>query len=174
MNAGPDKPTLDLHEGHQLKTGLLVSRVIWVASFLALAIYLIIAHVFNGELEPIFEDDPFADGIAIVLYVVSVGLLGSAYLVKRMILRPRRTGLASIISRMYPTPVATYTAAFIFCASACVSIGIFGLIMFILEGSFLHLYLMIAISAAGLYRFRPRFTEIEQLAISMKSPTQAS
>lgn len=169
MTAMPLQAELDPDERQELRRGLLVPRLIWVSFLSALVIYLIIAHLVSGELEPIFEDDFIADAIAIVLYVLSLGLLGSAYLVKRLILRPRRTGLTSIISRLYPTPVATCTAAVIFCASACVCIGIFGLIMFILEGSFLHLYLLIAISAAGLYYFRPRFSEIEQLAIGMKN-----
>jgi len=55
-------------------------------------------------------------------------------------------------------------------SALCESIGIFGLIIFLLEGQFLWLYVFVGVSAAAMILLRPRKRDLIDLAVRSKSP----
>jgi membrane protein implicated in regulation of membrane protease activity len=66
-------------------------------------------------------------------------------------------------------PAATrYQTATILSTAFLESIGIYGLILFLMSGEFITLYAFVIVSAIALLYFRPRFEELEKLAIDMK------
>ena len=59
---------------------------------------------------------------------------------------------------------AKYTTAIIISLALCESVGIYGLILFFLGGSFQTMYTFMIISAAGMFYYRPKREEIEALS----------
>ena len=65
--------------------------------------------------------------------------------------------------------LARYGAAIILSIFCTQSIGIFGLILFLINGEFVTLYIFVISSATALYYFRPKYDEFERLASDLKS-----
>ena len=171
---------LEPEERQELKRGMFVIKVIWGACFSALIIYLIICHLVGSNTIEMDFDSYTLWIIKATLGVVTCVCLVIAYFLRKSMLKIRYTGLSPyIILHMFtlnsqPLPyvehraVSTYMTATIFSTAFSESIGIFGLILFLISGEFITLYAFVIVSAIALFYFRPRFEELEQLAINLK------
>ncbi len=170
---------LDEADVQKLNTGLRTTTVIWAAFLAAQVVYLIVANVMQGVfVSDIKTDDTFAF-VAYALYVISIFCLLTAYFLPKVFLK-RSGAITSTVIRSASSmaggaPASSidaansmYITAKILSISFCESIGIFGLILRILNTDFLSMYVLVAISAAALIYFRPRKKELYDLAVKMK------
>jgi hypothetical protein len=68
-----------------------------------------------------------------------------------------------------PSLLVLYTTAVIVSLALCDSIGLFGLVLFMLGDSFPTLHVFIGISALAMYFYRPKREELETLATAMQT-----
>ena len=171
---------LDPEERQQLQRGMFVTKVIWGAFFSALAIYLVVCHLAGSESIDMGFDSYTLWIIKATLGVITCVSLVIAYFLRKSILKIRPAGLASsfieqtLTSGTQPFPfkrheaVTKYMRATIISTAHSESVGIYGLILFLLSGEFITLYAFIGVSALAFYYFRPRLEELEQLALDLK------
>ena len=69
--------------------------------------------------------------------------------------------------------VSKYIAAMIVSLAMSETIGIYGLVLFMLGKNTMDLYLLIFISAAAMFYYRPQKEKIIELAKSLKEPQVA-
>lgn len=157
--------TLDEGEKWMIERQWFTVRILWGSLMAALAVYVVIANVRGSEAAVGIETQP-GDPVWLthfpryVLGAMSPGLLIAACLVRRAAVNPK-----SLISRFTGAYLNTTIVAW----ALCESVGIFGLVNFLIEGEFLWLYGFVGASAAALVLLRPRKRDLIDLAISSKS-----
>jgi predicted neutral ceramidase superfamily lipid hydrolase len=170
---------LDHEERRQLKRAMFVMRILWATFLSSLVIYLIIGHIIGTNIGAKLDD--FTVWVVVAtLSVITCVILPTAYFLKKFLLNTRPMSSILIIIRniligfkqpfllVYNQTVSRYVSALIICIAISQSVGIFGLILFMLSGEFLILYSFIVVSGLALYYFRPISEELEQFALDMK------
>jgi hypothetical protein len=148
--------TLDESEKFLIERQWLTIRILWGSLLLALAVYVIIAHVIGTEGAVGIEPEPgdpwwLAYFPAWVFGAISPVLLIAALLVRRAASRP-----ASLVRRF----TSAYLNAAIVAWALCEAVGIFGLVTFLMVGEFRWLYIFVGASAVVQVLLRPRKREI--------------
>jgi hypothetical protein len=160
-------PTHALDESEKLliERQWLTIRILWGSLLASLAVYVIIAHVIGSEGAVGIEPEPgdaewLAHAPRYVLSVMSFGILAAAFIIRGAAGNPK-----SRISRT----AGAYLPIVIVSSALCESIGIFGLIIFLMEGQFLWLYVFVGVSAAAMILLRPRKRDLVDGVIRSKS-----
>jgi purine-cytosine permease-like protein len=136
-----------------------ITRIIWIAIFVALVIYVNLGHVLVGKEFVDTATIPLALIRAVLAAVGGVMLVGS-YFVRRRILE-EKTGVAA----PDPTRAASrYRSATMITAGICEAVGLFGLVLIFLGDGLATLYLFNVVAAVALVLHRPRMEELEKLA----------
>lgn len=149
--------------------GMLVTRIIWAAIFGSLFVYVVVCHVVaGGSFRNEISGLPL-DLIKNILFGVSIIVLFLAYFIRRRIVSVKKGNSMNMpASPATPLNLAEslpkYTVAMIISCALSETVGIFGLVLFLLGDSFQNLYLFISVSAIALIYFRPKKEEIEKLA----------
>ncbi len=156
---------LDEYERWLIERQWLTIRIIWGSLLVALVVYVIIANIIGSEAAVGIEVEPsdptwLPQAPRYVLSVMSLGLLVVACVIRRGAGNPR-----SRISRL----MGTYLAMIVIVSALCESVGIFGLIVFLMEGDFLWLYVFVGTAAAAQILLRPRKEDLVNLAVYSKS-----
>lgn len=146
----------------EINKGLLILKVIWSAMLLSLAIYLFVGIRVAANLQVSLNEDVI-DTLRKVFYALAgVTLIITRY-VRRFILSAG--GRAGPAAQSSQSPVLQkYATALIIAWALSESIGIYGLVLFLLGKSTTDLYLLILISAAALLLHRPGRDEIMSLS----------
>ena len=158
---------------------MLVLKIIWGFFTVALVIYVIICHLIGDELADIGYSNTTLLIIKIVLAVAAFSALVNAYFWRKSVLtawqkRPKSGFIRLMFTSKTLVPTSSsdaavkYTTATRISIAFAESVGIYGLILFIMSGEFVTLYAFIGVSALALFYFRPKFEELEQLVINMK------
>ena len=153
---------------------LLVMWIIWGAMLVSLLIYVLICHLVIDGIRQSLESDFTFDMLRNILYGVGIFTLFLAHFVRKFILTPRTGGSGSMTSKPPPLKdqsqvVGKYVMAMLLSLALSESIGIFGLVLFLLGDSFQTLYIFIGISALGVFHYRPRREEIMKLAAATQT-----
>jgi hypothetical protein len=171
---------LEPEERERLKRGMLSIKVLWGASLSSLVIYAIICHVISNSWEDIGFDDFTLWLIRGTLAFIALVCLVVAHFSRKFMLSiPPKGSKRSPIQKILILSVqplayiqhqaaAKYMTATILSVAFSVSVGIFGLILFLISGEFITFYIFVIAATIALYFFRPRFEELEQLAIDLK------
>jgi hypothetical protein len=157
--------TLDEGEKWLIERQWFTIRLLWGSLLAALAGYVIIANVIGAEGAVGIEPQPgdpawLAHAPRYVLGIMSPGVLIAACVIRRAAGNPR-----SRIRRL----MGTYLAMIVVTSALCESVGIFGLIVFLMEGDFLWLYVFVGTAAAAQILLRPRKEDLVNLAVHSKS-----
>lgn len=154
----------------ELNRHFLTLWIVWAAMLGSLGIYLLICHaapVIRVVEGPISSLDLFRN---ILLGVSAVELL-ILYFVRRAIFSPipRR----SVNSRPETRPIISkrmfmskYGVIVIISLAVSESIGVYGMVLFLLGDAYSTLYTFILISALAMFAFRPKAAELERLSIN--------
>jgi len=161
----------EAQERDALDKGMQKLWVIWAAMFSSLLIYILVCHQLGEEMRGDFVESgfPFTLFKNILYGMVAVELIMIYYLRKFMLKgRPSaekadNPGRLSTLNQ--PPFVGQYTAIIIISLAIADSIGIYGLVLFLLGGDFKVLYTFIVISALTMVFFRPKREELKQLAM---------
>ncbi len=157
-------------------------RIVWGAFALALAVYLIAAHVVGSRL----ADDLGLNDRGLLVFKVALGVVAIVFLVQAYSTRKSRLRLPNtnyqpgFIERIpwpiFPSPdyrlispSALYFTATVPSILLAHCTGVAGLILFLISGEFITLYACVITSAIAQYFFRPKIEELERLAMDMKS-----
>ena len=165
---------LDSAELDQLNRGWRTTMMIWGALFASLGIYVVFCYLYAAKTDvTLLPDFPFQQ-FKMVLYGLSFGALVGAYYLKKTLLQKNITGGigsglrgAMRIAPQHPA-IGKYTIAIIVAAGLSESVGIFGLVLFILSRDWQGLYLFMTVSGVAMFYFRPRKEELIDLATKMK------
>ncbi len=146
----------------EIDKGLLNLKIIWFAMLMSLVIYLFVGLYAGARLGPSMKED--AIGILrTLLYIVSFVTLIATRYIRKLVLSRKSQYHPSSQTLQHPT-LQSYTTATIAALAMSESIGIYGLVLFFLGKNSMDLYLLILISAAAIFMYRPRRDEVVTLA----------
>jgi len=157
------------YKTESLERRLHILWMIWAAVLITLFIYVFICHLVAAASWRGANPEIPLDLLRTILYCASIIVLLLARYLRRRILSARQGGFR----KTPPTPasalnqaqfVSQYPSAIIVSCALSESVGIFGLVLFLLGDSFQILYLFIFVSVIALIYFRPKREEIERLA----------
>ena len=154
--------------------GFLTLWIVWATMAGTLLVYVLLCHQFGEEIRPNGSHDLPMGLIRNILFVVTLVTLFLTRFIRKRMLEGRfggsgaglfKTGAAS----SQPSPFAHYMTVIIVSLALCESIGIYGLVLFLLGDSFRTLHVFIGISALAMYVYRPKREEFETLALAMQT-----
>ena len=158
-------------EIRQLKAGMFKVWTVWIAMFLTLVLALIFALLLGNSVEQMHHPRTIKQ-ITQILYGVSIVGLIFAYFIRKYMLH--RAASKPLPEQTENTPsyispyIARYKPAVVISLAIAESIAAFGLTIFFMNGNMSTFLIFLAIALIGLFLYRPRFDEIEKLAISIK------
>lgn len=173
-------------EMRDIEKGFNAIRLVWVMIVIALAVFIIIANVIGKERTIPGNNKPdeaflligyilYAIGaiILIVVYFIRITITNQKSVISRMAGFMSTTGGSTIMaSGGNPrSAVGRYLVGIVICSALIEAIGIYGLIIFIINADFLSLYLLIGVAAAAHLYFRPKKQELIDLATQIKKNT---
>ena len=181
--------TLSDSEIQTLEVGRMVTLVIWILFLFALAIYLVICNTVGTEvvLDRDGTDSVF-DIVKYILYAISLVLFTASYYLHKAIFAPRSTlnhiGRWLVGLQLFPlifvyvkkerSVLWEYIPSMLNIFSLCVSIGIFGLIIFLIQGDWFALYILVGSAASMMVYIRPKKQELLDLALEIKELNNSS
>ena len=152
----------------QIEKSFLILRIIWAAMLLTLVIYLVICYQFGNQIrQPSGSQFPLATLRNILYGVAAVTLLLSHFL--RRFMLTGSSGSSRPTSRKFPSQsdispiLEKYAIALIVSLALSESIGIYGLVLFLLGDNYQTLYIFIGISAVAMFFYRPKKEELDEL-----------
>jgi hypothetical protein len=155
----------------ELNKGLSTLKVIWSAMLMSLAIYLFIGLQITANVQSSMTDETFGV-LKMVLYIIALAILIVTRHVRKWILSGK--GQSRLPSRVARDPaLQAYTTATILALSMSESIGICGLVLYFLGKNTMDLYLLILVSAAAMFMYRPSKEELLALFRKMRGDSIA-
>jgi hypothetical protein len=146
----------------ELSKELLRLKIIWFGMLGSLAIYLFIGLRIATNIQASMDKSTFGV-LKTVLYLFTLIIIVITRYIRRFILSGKgQYGQAS--ENLQPLTLQKYTTAMIVAWALLESIGIFGLVLFLLGKNPMDLYLLILISAAAMLWYRPKKDELIGLA----------
>ena len=163
-------------EVRQLKAGMFKVWTVWIAMFLTLVLSLIFVFLLGNNVEQMHHPRTIRQ-ITQILYGVSVVGLILAYFIRKYMLhrassKPLSDEVGNAPGQISPY-IARYKPAVVVSLAIAESIAAFGLTIFFMNGNFTTFLIFLAISLVGLFLYRPKFEEVEKLAISIKQRSDA-
>jgi F0F1-type ATP synthase membrane subunit c/vacuolar-type H+-ATPase subunit K len=152
-----------------VESQLFVMWIIWGAMVGSLIIYIVVCHLIGDQIQqPIGPEYPLTL-LRNILFGISLVSLIVTHFIRNFLLRTP-SGSPGIVSKTQPSanePAnshAKYTTAMIISLALCESVGIYGLILFFLGDGLQTMYTFMVISAAGMFYYRPKREELEELS----------
>lgn len=139
--------------GQELEKGILMLQIIWAALTMSLIMYVLAVPLMFDEIAGTFPADAYAD-LRLILYGSAFATLVASWFVRHFILAAKVSATPSK-SRQHPA-LQRYTTALIFSLALTESIGLYGLVLYLLGKSQTDLYLLTALSAAAMTLYFPR------------------
>lgn len=156
-------------EKEKLQKGFTVARFIWIAMLASLGVYMVVCEVMaRSGMETIALGPDFpVEVFKMALFGVSLIALIIAFFLRKAMLNPKSSILSPNNPGQHPA-VGKYMVAMLISLAISESVGIYGLVLFLLTQDLMPLYQFLIISGAAMIYFRPKFEELENLAIAMK------
>ena len=164
---------LDEKDRLAIDKGMRVLWLIWAAIFASLFIYLFIAHVLGEEIrqnQNLNLPIPLLRNILMGVGIVTIFV--TQFLRKFMLAK----GSDDSSLKTHESDAVTHTNLFVSRYSTAIvvslalseSIGIYGLVLFLLGDSLRTLHIFIGAAAVAMFIYRPRREEMEILAVKMQ------
>jgi len=142
--------------------GLAALKIIWWAMLLSLAVYWVAGRMAAPGMKAAMGDEAFGT-LRSVLYALGFATLVASRFVRRLIMAAK--GRAVDRPNARPVPVMQrYASAVIASLAMSESVGIYGLILYLLGKDTVDLYLLLGISAAAMIYYRPQQDELAGLS----------
>lgn len=160
----------DQDEMKRLNAGWKVILLIWGAILASLGLYLIVCINVENFLQVNIAPDFPLTTIKYALFAVACVTLVGVHIFRKIILTPGRSGVSSMqMSSTQHPAIAKYTMAVVITSALLESIGIYGVVLFLLAKDTRSLYQLLFISAAAMIYFRPRKEELLNMAKQIKA-----
>ena len=165
---------LEENERESLRKGMVAIWIIWAALAISALIYVLLAHLLAKSWTAPQPD--FLSTLRNALYVVSIVELLIIHFIRKRMLATRSDSRAfklTLLTKHDPTQaLGKYTTISIVSWAIADSIAIYGLLLFLLGGSFKDLYLFVAVALVVMIYYHPKMSELEELAAAMKDATE--
>jgi hypothetical protein len=149
----------------ELNKGLLTLKVIWSAMLVSLAVYLFVGLQILANVPSAMTDEIFGM-LKMIFYIIALAVLIVTRFVRKWILSGKGQNRPRVQATRHPA-LQTYTTAKILALAMSESIGIFGLVLFLLGKNPMDLYLLLLVSAAAMFMYRPSKEELLTLSREM-------
>lgn len=174
------------HELRDIDKGFIVIRLICIGLLIALGVYVVVANVLGEGMinDPGDPDDVFLI-VGYVLCAIGAMILVAVYFIRKSVsnhqsIISRIAGFFSmtdistaIVSGGNPhSAIGRYTGGMLICFGLIEALGIYGLVLFILNGNFLDLYLLVGVAILAQLYFRPKKQELINMATQLKQEKQ--
>ncbi|MBN2345868.1 MAG: hypothetical protein JXO51_05715 [Candidatus Aminicenantes bacterium] len=137
-----------------------VLKIIWMAMLGSLAVYGIVGRLVAPNLTSTLGAETVRM-LRIALYALGFVTVNAAVYMRRLILGAKGSSAGPVQAGPSPLP-QKYSSAVIVSLAMSESVGIYGLVLFLLGKNARDLYLLLGISGAALFYFRPRKEELLQ------------
>jgi hypothetical protein len=148
--------------------------IIWAAMIGSLVVYVVICYQFGEEIRQDMGPHFPVPLLRNIFYGIAILTLFVTHFLKRLMLSGTSHTFSS--NAVQPVPdsdqapfLAKYTTALIVSFALSESIGIYGLVLFLLGDGFRTLYTFIGISALAIYVHRPKSEALEALALALQT-----
>lgn len=147
----------------EIDKGLVTLKVIWFAMLFSLVVYLLVAMQIGDTVKVSMEPAVVAI-LRGAFFFLSFIILFVTKFIRKMVLSAKG-GSANRPAQSLSHPILQkYTTTMMISLALSESIGIFGFVLFLLGKDALDLYVLIAISAAAMFIYRPKKDELVSLA----------
>lgn len=149
-----------------LKKGVVRIWIIWGAMLFSLFVYVIVANILEPTLKPAVSSDFPINTFRNVLYGASIVMFFIGDYIRKYIIKAKSSNQLPRFNELtaqssIPPELLKYQTAVIISLAFSESIGIFGLIMFLLSKDMGSLYIFVGSSAAAMLYHIPKLSEIE-------------
>lgn len=149
-----------------LKKGVIRIWIIWTAMFFSLFIYVIIANLLEPSWKPVVSSDFPINTFRNVLYGASIVMFLIGDYIKKYIIKARSSDQLPRFNQLaaqsnVPPALLKYQSAVIISLAFSETIGVFGLIIFLLSKDIGSFYIFVGSSAAAMLYHIPRISEIQ-------------
>jgi len=144
----------------KLNRFMLTLHIIWFAQLLSLLVYLIVALYVVKAGQSSVTPATFTT-FRTVLYILSLIILFITNPVRKSVLNKKIPSVSP--DNWQKTVFPRYLRAMIIACVLSESIGIYGLVLYLLGHNVFDLYVLIAVSAAAMLRYRPKKEEVVSL-----------
>ena len=145
----------------EMEKGMMTLKIIWLALMMSLAIYGIVGRMIAPGMGSTMSREAFGM-LRMALYALGFATVIASCFIKKLILAgkgqaidPTQARPASVVQR--------YTSAVIASLAMSESVGLYGLVLFLLGKDETDLYLLLAISALAMAYHRPKRDELANL-----------
>ncbi len=154
-------------ERKKLKKNMIGVWLVWSLMVLFLIAYVAICHmlIIYAKYESTVSPELPFDSLRNILIAISLFEIILVYILRKFLLKPRKK---SPINGKSSTPTGKYLTVILISCALADSIGIYGLVLFLVRPNFPMLYAFTAVAAIVMIAFRPKFEEFERLALGMK------
>lgn len=159
----------DQNEMKQLDSGWRVVLLLWGAIFASLGIYFVVCSSIEKNLQINIDIDFPLETLKYTFFGISFITLFVVHYLRKFLLRPTNPVSSSRQTQPVKHPaLVKYTVAILITSALLESIGIYGVVLFLLAKDTSSLYQLLIISAVAMLFFRPRKDELLNLAAQMK------
>lgn len=161
---------LSSEEQLSVEQAMRICWIIWAAMFVSLVFYVVICHMLEKDLRAVVEIGDMYAILLNALFVISLIEVVIIRLLRKTMLESPSLAANTLLSAV-PQPIsapARYQAALITSLALAESIGIYGLILFLLGGDYPTLYVFTAVGGATMIIYRPKQEEFNALILLMK------
>ena len=148
-----------------------VMWIIWGAMIASLLIYVLLCHFLGEEIRSNIKTRLDIKLLRNILFVVAACELGFIYYIRKIMLSIRGAGSESTpVQQESVVELSSYSGkyitAMIVSLALADSIGIYGLVLYLLGDNFQTLYIFIGISGVTMFYYRPKMEDFEGLQLS--------
>ncbi|MCG8552188.1 MAG: hypothetical protein MI799_17435 [Desulfobacterales bacterium] len=167
------KRAIDMYEDQdemkRLDAGWKIILMIWGAILASLGVYLIVCINIERSVQVNIDPDFPLTTIKYALFAMACATLVGVHIFRKYLLTPGGSVVNSrqMSSAQHPA-VAKYTIAVVITSALLESIGIYGVVLFLLAKDSRSLYQFLFISACAMIYFRPRKEELINMAKQIK------
>jgi len=144
-----------------LQRGMTTTKVIWLALFLSLILYVAIAPLVLGTARVSFSQESYHTLRLALFACAALTLVLTWFLRKYLLAAPQ--GKRGTNSNLHPA-VARYMSVMMVAMGMSESIGVYGLVLYVLGKNNQDLYLLTLLSAGAMLLYFPKKEEIIALA----------
>jgi len=160
-------------EKKRLTVSMTVNKIVWSAMFASLFVYVVLVNVVEDQLHGVGN---IGDSLSILVYalmgvsVITAGLI--RWMLGIILAVPFKTSkLGESLGTVTPASTSVegrYATALIVVMALAESIAVYGLVLFIMGVTFEIFYLFVGASALLMLLYRPKMSELEDLATAVK------
>ena len=158
------------NEMEQLNKSWRVIVIIWGAMLASLGIYLVVCLAIKSQMQLNVDPNLPLQTIKYVLFGVSIITLFGVYYLRKFLLRISSSTINLNQSPSSQNPAAgKYLVVVTITSMLLESIGIYGVVLFLITNDTSSLYQLLIIAATAMIYFRPRKDELLDLSARMKA-----